>query len=115
MMNHLPCRMSHALRIPRIGDYKTQISVDPVTATSFMELEGRYARRPVTGLVSGQRSWVRVAATRGLDVGPWSDPVAFIPPLTVAHSRRDAPGGHRDGLRGNRRGAVPTAPGGYVR
>jgi hypothetical protein len=62
--------------------YEVQISVDPVTATSWaFKMTAGKSSGSIAGLTSGARIWVRVRAI-GADnaFGPWSDPAVKTVP-----------------------------------
>lgn len=67
--------------MPGTKSYEVQVSVDPVTPTSWVN------RQPVTksktaigGLVSGSKVWSRVRAVNAAGTGAWSNEIAkFVP------------------------------------
>jgi hypothetical protein len=68
----------HVTRIPGLEKYVAEISVNPMTATSWQPLPGTTARRKLLGLVSGQQYWIRFCTERGTDRSSWSEPVPVI-------------------------------------
>ena len=67
---------------PVARSYEVEISVDPVSATSWQKKPtAPKSSGTIVGLTSGARMWVRVRAI-GADPqpGPWSDPAAKTVP-----------------------------------
>lgn len=64
------------------GSYEVQVSVDPVTATSWAFKDvSNISTITLTGLTSGSKIWVRVRAIgAGNHKGPWSDPATKTVP-----------------------------------
>ena len=68
----------HAHRIPGLTDYILAVSPDPVTATSFVEQPGTGAIRRLTGLVSGNKYWLKYCTQRGSQRSTWSAAIPVI-------------------------------------
>lgn len=61
--------------------YEIQISVDPITGTSWQNRPSvTRSSATLTGLTSGQKIWVRVRAVGAAGHGAWSDPATKIVP-----------------------------------
>jgi hypothetical protein len=60
--------------------FATQLSPDPVTATSWVDLPGNGKQRRLSGYPSGSTQWVRFAALRGQERSAWCAPVAVVVP-----------------------------------
>jgi hypothetical protein len=60
--------------------FAAQLSPDPVTATSWMDLPGNGKQRRLSGYPSGSTQWVRFAALRGQERSAWCAPVAVVVP-----------------------------------
>jgi hypothetical protein len=67
---------THAHRISGLFRYILEISVDPVTPTSWEEQPGGTATRKLTGLVSGKLYWLRWCTERGTKRSTWSVPIS---------------------------------------
>ena len=68
----------HCKSVKGVTVYRVEVSPDPMGPNTFVEVPGTYARRKLTGLVSGGKYWVRVACVRGNRQGEWSTPVMVI-------------------------------------
>jgi hypothetical protein len=64
------------------GSYEVQVSVDPVTSTSWAFKDvSNISTLTLTGLTSGSKMWVRTRAIgAGNNKGPWSDPATKTVP-----------------------------------
>jgi hypothetical protein len=60
--------------------FAAQLSPDPVTATSWVDLPGNGKQRRLSGYPSGSTQWVRFAALRGQERSAWSAAVAVVVP-----------------------------------
>jgi hypothetical protein len=60
--------------------FAAQLSPDPVTGTSWVDLPGNGKQRRLSGYPSGSTQWVRFAALRGQERSAWCAPVAVVVP-----------------------------------
>jgi len=62
--------------------YAVQQSPNPPSPGTWVQVKttGRTSKTTIGGLTSGLQLWFRVAAIRGDEQGPWSDPATkFVP------------------------------------
>jgi hypothetical protein len=69
-------------RMRGVASYEVQVSVDPITATSWsFKQTASKSSATIGGLTSGAKMWVRVRAVGSGNVtGPWSDPATKVVP-----------------------------------
>jgi hypothetical protein len=68
-------------RVVGAKSYLIQISPDPITATSWVQSGvSTKSSYTATGLESGKKYWLRIAAVGTAGQGPWSDPASKIAP-----------------------------------
>jgi hypothetical protein len=68
-------------RVPGARSYVIEISPDPITATSWKHTGASpKSSYTLSGLTSGTRYWIRVAAVGTNGQGPWSGPATKIAP-----------------------------------
>ena len=67
----------HVKRAPGQHDVHIQISPDPITATSWVDLEGRGVTAALAGYAPGTW-WVRAASVRARERSDWTTPVSVI-------------------------------------
>jgi hypothetical protein len=61
------------------ASYKWQYSLDPVTATSWIDAgDSTLVNHPLTGLTPGQVHWFRVALVKGNTVSDYGSPVSIM-------------------------------------
>ena len=68
-------------RVRGAKTYRVEKSLDPITPTSWSlaDIVTR-SKCTLTGLTSGTKYWVRVAAIGAAGQGPWSDPATKVAP-----------------------------------
>jgi hypothetical protein len=67
----------HVKRAPGLRAVRIQISPDPITATSFVDLLGDGATAALAGYAPGTW-WVRAASIRARECSDWTTPVSVI-------------------------------------
>lgn len=68
-------------KVDRARSYIIQVSEDPPTPSSWRQADvATRSQKTITGLTSGTRYWVRVAAVSASGQSAWSDPATKIAP-----------------------------------
>jgi hypothetical protein len=62
------------------GSFAAEVSTDPIGAATWQTLPGSGKQRRLSGYALGTRLWVRFAAVRYGQQGPWCTPVLVTIP-----------------------------------